>query len=112
MIRSIRNIGICALLASAGCGEEGPLKKEYAQPLENPAPIVLEHFSQTEKTLEGKIRKAQSSHFSFRVRNSTSAANHAFEYVVLEDATGRNHILVYPFSKAIIECPATITYRP
>lgn len=112
MMRSIRNIGICALLA--GCTEEGPMKKEYTQPLESAAPIVLEHFSQSEKTLEGRITKVQPSHFSFRSGSGSEAttASHAFEYIILEDAAGRNHVLVYPFSKAVIESPATIVYRP
>lgn len=66
------------------------------------------------KTLEGRVVKVQPSSipFSKGMAQAVYAANHEFEYVIVEVADGQLHTLIFPYSKAILEREATITYRP
>ena len=56
--------------------------------------------------LEGRIIKVQQSAVTMD-KNS-----HNINYVFVNDSVGKTHVLLYPYSKAIIEREAKIKYRP
>ncbi len=108
-------LGIGSLFSVVyGCGEPGDLAKEYVE-----KPVPVEELPLTEKdltttsTLEGRIIKVQPSSISFNngSGDGRTASNHEIEYVLVENSEGL-HTLIYPFSKAILERDARLTFRP
>lgn len=103
-------------LSLAGCKKDKPesniLKYEYSEKA-----VTAQTFD-AHSELEGKIVKVQPSIISYRggsdgmIYGSRISANHEFEYVVVETTDKKLHTLIYPYSKAIVERYAKITYRP
>ena len=104
-MRALRNIlGIVglAVLGVTGCEQKQP------SPVVQQAPII----SNTVNVLTGRIIKVQPSFFAFGFgTNLIRAADHEFEYVLVEGEYGELHTLVYPVSQAIIERRAEIKYK-
>ena len=67
------------------------------------------------QTLEGKIIKVQTGHLSYLrypESNSATSPQHEFEYVFLKDPNDKTHLLIYPYTKGILEGVAKINYTP
>ncbi|MBM3200577.1 hypothetical protein FJZ53_06580 [Candidatus Woesearchaeota archaeon] len=106
--------GLTALMLGAGtltgCFPSTPGKHsgEY-----NSKPEITQSVEQISE-LEGKIIKVQPSNLTYvrwRGSNTSTASNHEFEYVIVQDKNGTKHTLIYPYSKAILETEATLKYR-
>ncbi len=112
--------GLAALtIAGASCCNQIKAKESPFMDVPSQAALQAEsygdHFSNGyTKNLVGKIVKVQPSEFSYfhGMGDRSIAANHEFEYVMLEDENGLVHTLIYPQSKAILEREANIYFRP
>ncbi len=76
-------------------------------------PLLMKYTGEAKK-LEGRIVKVQPSQFSiYRGDGNTArAVSHEFEYVIIEDKEGKPRTFIYPYSKAILEKPAMVKFRP
>lgn len=111
-MRSIRRIGITALALAALAGCTPDRAKEYTV---TPVPMAAEKGAKapTPETIDTKVSSitgtiVQIQTSSLPVTNST----YEFIYVILQDANGKDHVLIYPHSHAIIvNRLATIDYN-
>ncbi len=101
-------------------GHEIVLTDEGEHALRPTPPSPVEPFSK----ITGKIVRVQPSHLSYNETWGTNpggaqnpwgsriSATHEFIYVIVRGADEKLHTLVYPYSSAIPEGDATITFRP
>jgi len=110
-MNTIRNMvgGLAFALAIGGC-EPTDTTKAYTRPevFEKVEEQKLDKLPTETKTLEGRIIKVQPSIINFG--GGEIAGPHEFIYVVVKDKSNKNRILFYPYSKAIIEGEAKISY--
>jgi hypothetical protein len=114
------------LFAIAGCDDNNTQNpaappatpnyaSEYQSPSSQPAPKVQE--------MEGKIEKVQPGHVSYvgvwdtynngcdNGYGARSSSNHEFEYVFMTTEDGKHHVLVFPYSRGIMEHKAQVKFR-
>ncbi len=115
-LQKILGIGtsVLTLAAFSGCtGNESQPSNATSENISRPDVAQSDTLSQ----LEGLIIKVQPSQISYvgEMRNlgyDNVTANHEFEYVMLQDVEGMVHLLIYPYSKAILERNAIIKFKP
>ena len=119
-MRKLRNLGLAGLVALGLTGCEDPTETQIAyttppQPIEVMQEGRIDKLPKSEKLskLEGKIIKVQPSSVSYqRGMNEDTSSNHEFIYVVLEEQNKKTHTLIFPYSRAILERDATLSYVP
>ncbi|MBS3140665.1 hypothetical protein J4405_00805 [Candidatus Woesearchaeota archaeon] len=111
-INKLLGIGLIATLGLISCGQrklaETDLKKLYIPSIVSNTDLGIE------LQLRGRIIKVQPSRISFSdIDNSNNFRDqsHEFEYVFVDDEYGDMSLLIYPYSKGILERGATIRYR-
>ncbi|MFH1174329.1 MAG: hypothetical protein V1725_04300 [archaeon] len=113
MMRALPVIGLTALLLVGCCASNQQETPDYRN----------EYLSTTQQTVEsiaeldGTIVDVQQGHISYcgswdtRWDGSQISANHEIEYVLVQGNDNSRHVLIYPFTKAIWQGPATLKYR-
>ncbi|MBI4440577.1 hypothetical protein HY639_00265 [Candidatus Woesearchaeota archaeon] len=103
-----KTLGIATLaLTLHGCASEQPRNETFSEYNQT---VKASPLPEGRVTLVGKIVKVQIG--SIPVGAGNWGVNHEFEYVMMQDSEGKMHTLLYPYTKAIVEQEATVTYQP
>ena len=109
LVASVSGMGLAVTLT--GCEYGQRIHPEYSI---KPGAEAVSESSRINKSLNGNIVKVQPSTVAYigsGVGHSSATYNHEFIYVIVSGSDGKNHTLIYPYSKAIPEGKANLEYR-
>jgi len=122
-------LGIVTALGLYGCGapsddpkgldrsyakEYGFLNTRKNSPAFTKSDTINDILPDTIMNLQGRIVKVQPSaiYYGRSYNGEDHTPIHSFEYVFMNDKDGKIHLLIYPYSKGIMEGQTEINYRP